>query len=180
MINFRVLWLSASVLLGALCTQGLALGEPRTLYLLGHSVIETPAVRLHETQWSWLRERRRLLMGISGPDYAPFELSTSDELEGITADYASLIADALNITIEVRRYDNRDEVIRQLAARGVPGRLGGCPNIGVEKAFQGQPACPQADLIGKRVLGLPCYPTYTDEEIDEICRHVREVCGSKN
>ncbi|MGH8407334.1 MAG: hypothetical protein ACRESL_17805, partial [Pseudomonas sp.] len=104
MINFRVLWLSASVLLGALCTQGLALGEPRTLYLLGHSVIETPAVRLHETQWSWLRERRRLLMGISGPDYAPFELSTSDELEGITADYASLIADALNITIEVRRY----------------------------------------------------------------------------
>ncbi|MGY2314932.1 transporter substrate-binding domain-containing protein [Pseudomonas sp. SDO5522_S412] len=114
MINFRVLWLSASVLLGALCTQGLALGEPRTLYLLGHSVIETPAVRLHETQWSWLRERRRLLMGISGPDYAPFELSTSDELEGITADYASLIADALNITIEVRRYDNRDEVITAL------------------------------------------------------------------
>eukprot|EP01132_Coremiostelium_polycephalum_P023071 gene23071-27418_t len=72
MINFRVLWLSASVLLGALCTQGLALGEPRTLYL------------------------------------------TSDELEGITADYASLIADALNITIEVRRYDNRDEVITAL------------------------------------------------------------------
>lgn len=114
MNNFRVLWLSASLLLGVFCTQGLALGEPRTLYLLGHSILETPTVELQEADWRWLRERRRLLMGISAPDYAPFELSTSDELEGITADYAALIADALNITIEVRRYDNRDEAISAL------------------------------------------------------------------
>jgi two-component system sensor histidine kinase EvgS len=32
-------------------------------------------------------------MGVSAPDYAPFDLSNNkDELEGITADYAALIA----------------------------------------------------------------------------------------
>lgn len=108
------MWLSACVLLGVLCTQAPALSEPRSLFLFGHSLLETPAAGLHESDWRWLRERRRLLMGISGPDYAPFELSNGDEVEGITADYAALIADALNVTIEVRRYDNRDEVIAAL------------------------------------------------------------------
>jgi len=52
---------------------------------------------------------------VSAPDYAPFDLSNNnDELEGITADYAALVAQALNIIIEVRRYDTRDEVIEAL------------------------------------------------------------------
>lgn len=114
MTTLRVLWLSAGVWLGVLCLPTPALAEPRALSLLGHSFIETPAAELDEADWRWLREHRRLLMGISGPDYAPFELSSNDELEGITADYAELIGDALNIKIEVRRFDNRDEVITAL------------------------------------------------------------------
>ena len=114
MITLRVLWLSASVLLGLLCIRSPALGEPRPLFLLGHSLLETSAAALDEADWRWLRERRRLLMGISAPDHAPFELSSDDELEGITADYAALIGDALNVRVEVRRYDNRDEVITAL------------------------------------------------------------------
>ncbi|MEA1130485.1 transporter substrate-binding domain-containing protein, partial [Klebsiella pneumoniae] len=56
-----------------------------------------------------------LLMGVSAPDYGPFELTNNnDELEGVTADYAKLLAQLLNITVEVRRYDTRDEVIEAL------------------------------------------------------------------
>lgn len=161
------MWLSAWLLLGALYTQAPALGEARTLYLLGHSILETPAVGLHEADWRWLRERRRLLMGISSPDYAPFELSSNDELEGITADYAALIADALNITVEVRRYDNRDEVITALK-RGEVDFVGSAngyeaadPQLVLSRSYaMDQPALVtrtgesqtlSADLAGKRV-----------------------------
>lgn len=83
--------------------------------LLGYSSLEGPLAPLAQADWRWLRERRMLLMGVSAPDYAPFDLmNNNDELEGITADYAVLVAQALNITIKVRRYDNRDEVIAAL------------------------------------------------------------------
>lgn len=92
-----------------------ALDEPHALRLLGHSRIDTPQVALDESDWRWLRERRTLLMGVSAPDYAPFDLTNNnDELEGITADFAALVGQALHISIEVRRYDTRDEVIEAL------------------------------------------------------------------
>jgi two-component system sensor histidine kinase EvgS len=92
-----------------------ALDEPRALRLLGHSHIETPNVALDDTDWRWLRERRTLVMGISAPDYVPFDVTNNnDELEGITADFAALVGQALHISIDVRRYDTRDEVIEAL------------------------------------------------------------------
>lgn len=80
--------------------------------------------------------------------------------------------------MSLHRVDNRDSVMRELNALGVPARIGGCPNIGKERAFANQPECPDADAIGRRTLMLPCYPTYTDAEIDEICEHVKTVCGN--
>jgi two-component system sensor histidine kinase EvgS len=115
MSTLRAAWPLAFVLMGLLCMQGRAFGEPRTLQLLGHSSLDAQAVGLDEPDWRWLREQRSLLMGVSAPDYAPFDLTNNnDELEGVTADYAALIAQALNITVQVRRYDNRDEVIAAL------------------------------------------------------------------
>ncbi|WP_226476268.1 transporter substrate-binding domain-containing protein [Pseudomonas sp. MWU16-30323] len=167
MTRFRVVWLSAWVLLGVLYTQSPALAEARTLYLLGHSILDTPAAGLPEADWRWLREHRRLLMGISSPDYAPFELSSNDELEGITADYAALIADALNIRVEVRRYDTRDEVITALKRGEVDflasanGYEAADPQLVLSRSYaMDQPALVtrtnesqtlSADLAGKRV-----------------------------
>lgn len=173
MTRFRALWLSASVLLGVLCTQAPAFSEPRSLFLFGHSILETRAVGLQEADWRWLRERRRLLMGVSGPDYAPFELTSNDELEGITADYAALIADALGITVEVRRYDNRDEVIAALK-RGEVDFLGSAngyeaadPQLLLSRSYAidqptlvtrtGDSQTLSADLAGKRVAMLYHY-----------------------
>ncbi|WP_460136925.1 transporter substrate-binding domain-containing protein [Pseudomonas sp. S1_E04] len=116
----RLLKALAILLLGLLPWTAMALDEPRTLRLLGHSTLERPSVVLDEADWRWLRERRTLVMGVSAPDYAPFDLTNNnDELEGITADYTALIAQALNVTIEVRRYDTRDEVIEALKTGAV-------------------------------------------------------------
>ena len=111
----RLVKLTAILLIGLLPSVAMALDEPHTLRLLGHSVFDKPDVQLAAADWRWLRERRTLVMGVSAPDYAPFDLSNdNNELEGISADYAALIAQALNITIDVRRYDTRDEVIEAL------------------------------------------------------------------
>ena len=107
--------LTAILLTGLLPCVAMALDEPHPLRLLGHSTLENPTVELDETDWRWLRERRRLVMGVSAPDYAPFDMSNNnDDLEGITADYAGLISLILNIPIDVQRYDTRDEVIAAL------------------------------------------------------------------
>ena len=111
----RLITFTAIVLIGLLPSAVMALDEPHSLRLLGHSTLEDVTVSLDEADWRWLRERRTLSMGVSAPDYAPFDLSNNqNELEGITADYAALIAQLLNVVIEVRRYDTRDEVIEAL------------------------------------------------------------------
>ncbi|TVT89697.1 transporter substrate-binding domain-containing protein [Pseudomonas sp. RGB] len=104
-----------TLLMGLLPMMASALDQPQNLRLLGHSSLNGHSVTLGEADWQWLRGRRVLLMGVSAPDYGPFELTNNnDEIEGITADYAGLLAQALNISVEVRRYDTRDEVLEAL------------------------------------------------------------------
>ncbi len=63
----------------------------------------------------WLRSKRVLRLGVSGADYPPFEVTRSmDELEGITADYAQLIAQLLSVPIEVQRYATREAAMEAL------------------------------------------------------------------
>ncbi|MGY2400687.1 transporter substrate-binding domain-containing protein [Pseudomonas sp. SDO5271_S396] len=115
MITPRSLILTAILLMGLIPCAATALDAPQSLRLLGHSRLESPDVTLEEADWRWLRERRTLVMGVSAPDYAPFDLTNNNaELEGITADYAALVGQALGVAIEVRCYDTRDEVIEAL------------------------------------------------------------------
>lgn len=70
---------------------------------------------------------------------------------------------------------SRAALIKAINDRGVPARIGGCPNIGVEKAFQGiADACPQADAVGERTLALPIYPTMSDADVAEVIAVVKE------
>lgn len=125
-----------TLLMSLLPVGAAALDEPRSLRLLDVPGTDgnDPSVVLGEADWHWLRERRTLLMGVSAPDYAPLELTNNnDELEGITADYARLLAKALNITVEVKRYDTRDEVIEALKHGAVDflGSANGFEDTGV-------------------------------------------------
>ena len=119
MTTSRRVKLTAILLMGLLPLAAMALDQPHPLRLLGHSTLEHPDVALDESDWRWLRERRTLVMGVSAPDYAPFDLSNHDDFEGITADYTGLVSLVLNIPIEVRRYDTRDEVIEALKSGDV-------------------------------------------------------------
>jgi len=173
MIISRLVKCTAILLMGLSPWAVMALEEPHDLRLLGHSTLENPSVVLDEADWRWLRERRTLSMGVSAPDYAPFDLSNHDELEGITADYAALVAQALNITIDVKRYDTRDEVIDALKAGAVDfvGSANGFeaadPELVLSRSYANdQPALVtragenhalKADLAGKRVAMLYHY-----------------------
>ena len=173
MTTTRLLRFTAILLIGLFSPAAMALDEPHTLQLLGHATLENPGLELDESDWRWLRQRRTLVMGVSAPDYAPFDLSNNKDFEGITADYAWLISLILSVPIEVRRYDTRDEVIEALKLGQVD--LVGSAN-GYEAADKGlvlsrsyandQPVLItragdshllSADLAGKRVAMLYHY-----------------------
>ena len=173
MVTSRRVKYAAILLMGLLPWAVMALEEPHDLELLGHSTLENPSLVLDEADWRWLRERRTLSMGVSAPDYAPFDLSNNEELEGITADFAALVAQVLNITIDVKRYDTRDEVIEALKAGAVDfvGSANGFeaadPELVLSRSYANdQPALVtragenqalKADLSGKRLAMLYHY-----------------------
>ncbi|WP_147480573.1 hypothetical protein, partial [Pseudomonas savastanoi] len=66
--------------------------------LLGRSSPAHMDVKLDSNQWQWVRGQRELTLGISNPDYPPFDITMSgNDYEGITADYAGIISDALDL-----------------------------------------------------------------------------------
>ncbi|WP_422396280.1 transporter substrate-binding domain-containing protein [Pseudomonas trivialis] len=163
-----------ALLLGWLPMVAVALDEPSSLRLLAHSSFHGPSPVLKESDWRWLRERRTLLMGISAPDYAPFDLTNNNgEFQGITADFAALISQALNVTIEVRSYETRDEVIEALKQGAVDfigsanGYEAADPQLVMSRAYANdQPTLVTrtsdsqaltSDLAGKRVAMLYHY-----------------------
>ncbi|MGE8145588.1 transporter substrate-binding domain-containing protein [Pseudomonas frederiksbergensis] len=124
-------YLLAVVLLGQLGGASTVQAEAQSLNLFGRSNGENYAVVLDETDWRWLRNKGSLRLGVSAPDYAPFDMITSgQDYEGITADYAELLATMLHVKIEVRRYDSRAEVIQAL-------RLGELDLVGTANSFDG-------------------------------------------
>ncbi len=170
----RRIQLTVILLMGLLPLAVMALDEPQNLRLLGHSTVENTSLTLDEADWRWLRERRTLAMGVSAPDYAPFDLSNNqDEFEGITADYAALIGQMLNVAIEVRRYDTRDEVLEALKTGAVDfvgsanGYEAADPQLVLSRVYAndqptlvtrvGDTQALSADLAGRRVAMLYHY-----------------------
>jgi two-component system sensor histidine kinase EvgS len=101
----------------------LVLGQPiaaadqsvQTLRLLGRSSVEAYSVVLAPSDWQWLKHHRPLRLGISAPDYGPFDLAVNgQDFEGLTADYAQLLSELLDVGIEVRRYPSRPQAIEAL------------------------------------------------------------------
>ena len=65
----------------------------------------------------WLWSLRTLRLGVSQPDYPPFDLTgTGSDYEGISADYARLVAELLNLRVEVTRYGSRQQAVAALKA----------------------------------------------------------------
>ncbi|WP_410481928.1 transporter substrate-binding domain-containing protein [Pseudomonas plecoglossicida] len=123
--------LLASILLAIGLASPAALqasSEPRQL--LARSVSAAAPLRLTDAERQWLQQRQHLVLGSSRPDYPPFEINVSQQdYEGLSADYAGIIAEQLGITIEVRRYDSRHQAIAAL-------REGHIDLLGSSNAFE--------------------------------------------
>jgi two-component system sensor histidine kinase EvgS len=75
---------------------------------------------LNKTQRQWLQNKRELVLGTASPDYPPFDLTSSGrDYEGLTADYAGLLAKAMGMPMKVLRYTSREDAIRALLAGDV-------------------------------------------------------------
>lgn len=73
--------------------------------------------QLDTPQRQWLQNKRELVLGTAAPDYPPFDLTSSGrDYEGLTADYAGLLAKALDLPIKVMRYPSREKSIQALEA----------------------------------------------------------------
>nr|WP_251029608.1 transporter substrate-binding domain-containing protein [Pseudomonas fluorescens] len=152
-----------------------ALAGPTELRLQGRSKVEDYRVTLGEADWRWIREKGRLQLGISSPDYAPFDITVGGhyglELEGLTADYAALVGQLLHIEIVVRCYDSRAELLLALKNGEVDlvGTANGFeaaePGLVMTKPYaQDQPVLADRDphvlmpdLAGKRIAMLYHY-----------------------
>jgi two-component system sensor histidine kinase EvgS len=140
-------------------TQAAQDDQPKSLQLLGRSTVEGYEVHLDEKDRQWLRSKRVLRLGVSGPDYPPFEVTRNhDELEGITADYARLIAQLLNIPIEVQRYDTREAAMEAL-------KFDAIDLLGTSNNFEA--ADPELILSSPYAEDQPMLVTRLDERMPE-------------
>ncbi|PBQ15048.1 hybrid sensor histidine kinase/response regulator [Pseudomonas congelans] len=111
----QLLILAISLCIGWGAQAGLYAADHYTL--LGRSSPAHMDVKLDNSQWQWVRGKRELILGTSNPDYPPFDITISgNDYEGITADYAGIISDALDLPIRVQRFETRDAAIKALAA----------------------------------------------------------------
>ncbi|WP_421535092.1 transporter substrate-binding domain-containing protein [Pseudomonas marginalis] len=148
--------------------------------------IEDYRVVLEASDRRWLREKETLVLGISVPDDAPFEITNNEQgFEGITADYAGLLAQLLQVRITVRRFDSRSEVIQALKRNEVDfvGTANGFeaadPELSMSQAYvedqpmlvtrSGDKEALPADLAGKKIAML--YHYLPPETVKAFYRH---------
>lgn len=78
---------------------------------------------------------------------------------------------------------SRDEFIEICTAKDIPIFQGSCPEVYLEKAFEGtisRPVrpLPNAHQIGKDCFMLLTHPTLTNEDVSEICNNLDQVLQS--
>jgi dTDP-4-amino-4,6-dideoxygalactose transaminase len=78
---------------------------------------------------------------------------------------------------------NRDRIVAEVTAAGVPLFQGSCSEVYLEKAFDGtgfRPAArlPVARELGETSLMFLVHPTLLDDEVNKMCRTVAEIVSN--
>lgn len=74
-----------------------------------------PASLLTPEEDTWLGNKKVLTLGISNPQYPPFDITNNrGEFEGITADYIGLIEEMLHVKVEVKIFSSRRSALKAL------------------------------------------------------------------
>ncbi|WP_322265759.1 transporter substrate-binding domain-containing protein [Pseudomonas asiatica] len=143
--------LASALLVIGLAGSGALLANSEPRQLLARSVSAAAPLALSSEERQWLQQRQHLVLGSSRPDYPPLEINVSQrDYEGLSADYAGIIAEQLGTTIEVRRYDSRHEAIAAL-------RDGRIDLLGSSNAFEAADA--QLSLSSSYADDLPVIVT---------------------
>ena len=76
---------------------------------------------------------------------------------------------------------SRDRIINELITRGLPGHVGTCSEIYLEKAFIENGLRPakrlsNAKRLGEESLMFPVHPNINFEHISEICDVLKKIC----
>ena len=73
---------------------------------------------------------------------------------------------------------SRDRILAEMNAKGVPGLSGACPEIYLEKAFEGQKheRLPVARELGETSMMFMVHPTLASSDIEKMIAVTREVC----
>ncbi|MDO7899949.1 transporter substrate-binding domain-containing protein [Pseudomonas citrulli] len=164
----------AALLLGSLSVTPLVQAAPESLQVLGRSSVDDYSVSLSAADRAWLRQKGTLRLGESAPDYAPFGMSGDGRnYEGLTADYAQLLGQLLQVEVVVLRYPSRAESLQALRGGEIDmlgnanGFEAGDPQLAMSQAYaddlptlvaridDSQDLPP--DLAGKRVAMLYHY-----------------------
>ncbi|MEJ1227899.1 transporter substrate-binding domain-containing protein [Pseudomonas sp. CCNWLW56] len=104
-----------ALLLGSLSVMPQAGAAPEWLEVLGRSHVDDYSVSLEAADQAWLRQKGTLRLGASAPDYAPFSITGNGrDYEGLTADYAQLLGQLLQVQVRVLRYPSRAESLQAL------------------------------------------------------------------
>ncbi|WP_339454259.1 transporter substrate-binding domain-containing protein [Pseudomonas sp. EA_5y_Pfl2_R50] len=91
--------------------------DPDHYVLRSRSTYESMPLHLEASQRQWLQGRQELKLGISAPDYPPFDMTVSGrDYEGFTADYAGFLGQATGLPIRIERFSTRDAALRALVA----------------------------------------------------------------
>lgn len=146
---------SLRYLLILLCLWTLSVSaQPQALTLLGRSSVEGATARLSAADVRWLRQKGRLVLAVSSPDYPPFEIATTGyALEGVTADYAGLLKQLLQVEVDVQRYDSRDEAVQAL-------KQGNADLLGTANSFEAQDR--ELQMSSAYAVDQPVLVTRTD------------------
>jgi two-component system sensor histidine kinase EvgS len=145
--------LAGGVLIGLVLWASTACAQ-QSLTLLGRSSVEGLSVRLSQAESRWLQQKGRLVLAVSAPDYPPFEFNTAGKVfEGVTADYAGLLEQLLNIVIEVRRYPSRADAVQAI-------KEGQADLLGTANRFEAED--PQLQMSSAYAVDQPVLVTRTD------------------
>lgn len=93
--------------------------ETHSLTLFGRTTIGEVKVQLSDEQWNWLQTQKTIRVGISIPDYPPFDMTmsgSSDFYEGMSADYLQILSEVLKVKIELHLFNSRQNAIAAVKA----------------------------------------------------------------
>ncbi|WP_150783894.1 transporter substrate-binding domain-containing protein [Pseudomonas fluorescens] len=171
-------WRSMTSLLLAGCLWiSSVCAQPQTLTLLGRSSAEGHVVKLSETDSRWLRQKGRLVLAVSAPDYPPFDITTTGtDYEGLTADYAGLLQQLLHVEIDVQRYESREDAVRAIK-QGTADLLGTANSYEAENTelrMSSAYAVDQPVLVTRTESSPPLDPDLTGKRLATLYHYLPE------